>query len=256
MRICHISDTHGEFPILNNKFDVIVHSGDFFPNSPAILFGSSGQEAEFQKDWLTKRIPDLKDMVGNYPFLFTLGNHDFLSSEIVEQLLQQAGIKAFSLNNKHVTIDSINLYGFPYIPYISGKWNYELMLPEMQIQVDKMTEQLNSVQTHVLVCHAPIYKTLDLAFSNNNFGSTVIANMLDYSISQNKMPVAYLHGHIHEAAGISIRNNLLVSNAATTQQIICLPDIPKDRAQRLKDLGFEDLTPDQLANIQLGRNLI
>ena len=47
MKICHISDTHGTFPNLHGNFDIIVHSGDLFPNSYNLP--NKQKEAEYQK---------------------------------------------------------------------------------------------------------------------------------------------------------------------------------------------------------------
>jgi hypothetical protein len=35
LRLLHISDTHGRFPDLYGRFDAVLHTGDFFPNSMA-----------------------------------------------------------------------------------------------------------------------------------------------------------------------------------------------------------------------------
>lgn len=220
MRICHISDTHGTFPDLDNRFDIVVHSGDFFPNSYAIMRGDKVQEAVFQKLWLEENISKIQDMLGNKPMLFVLGNHDFIGPSIMEMILQSAGINAISISEKPVLFDQTYFYGFPYVPFINGGWNYEAHIPEMQIEVDKMASVINSNYIDVLVCHSAIHKCLDLSWGNESLGSTVIANMLDYKIDKDMMPSYYLHGHIHEASGVSYRKNMIVSNAATKQQII------------------------------------
>lgn len=220
MRICHISDTHGIFPDLNGRFDIIVHSGDFFPNSQAIINGNKIEESIFQKKWLEEKIDNIQDMVSNKPLLFILGNHDFIDPNIMELILQSAGINAISISEKPVLFNQVCFYGFPYIPYIKGVWNYELSVPEMQIKVNEMANVINANYIDVLVCHSSIYKCLDLSWGNVSLGSTVIANMLDYKIDKDMMPSYYLHGHIHEATGISYRNDMVISNAATIQQII------------------------------------
>lgn len=221
MRLMHISDTHGGFPKLHKPFDIIVHSGDFFPNSHALYNnGDKKAEAVFQSEWLCLNINNMKKWLQDSPFLFILGNHDFINPVIMENLLKSEGINAINLTEKVVTHEGVNFYGFPYIPYISGDWNYECQIPEMQVEVNKMVAQLNEKYIDVLVCHAPIYGTLDLTWGNEAVGSTVIAEALDYKISKEMMPSYYLHGHIHENSGIMLRGNLLVSNAATTQHII------------------------------------
>lgn len=220
MRIMHVSDTHGRFPRLYGRYDVIVHTGDLFPNSHHVSTGNRVQEAIFQHNWLRDEMKEFKTWLGGHPFLYVPGNHDFTPSAMMEFDLRNEGIEAFDLTDKMLTFQGVNFYGFPYVPAINGMWNYEREIPEMQVEVDKMVLELNKQYVDVLACHAPIHKCLDLSMGNEILGSTVIANALDYKVSRDMLPANYLCGHIHEANGMSLRNGMLVSNAATTKHII------------------------------------
>lgn len=221
MRICHVSDTHGGFPRLHGKYDAVVHSGDFFPNSHHVMTGNKVQEAVFQMKWLEDHVTDLKQQLQGHTMLFVLGNHDFLNPDMMSQFLNSEGVAAVNLTDQRVNHMGVNFYGFPYVPSIGGNiWNYERELPEMQVEVDKMVDAINATYTDVIVAHAPIHKCLDLSYGNMILGSSVIANALDYKINKDMMPTTYLHGHIHEANGLTVRNGMLVSNAATTYQIV------------------------------------
>lgn len=218
-RLCHVSDTHGYFPRLLGKFEIVVHSGDFFPNSQYV-WTNKIKEMEFQYQWLEEKIPLMKEWLQNHPFLYTLGNHDFLNSQFMEQRLNAAGIVAIDLTDKITTFEGINFYGFPYIPYIHGVWNYERTLEQMEPHIDKLCETLNKTYVDTLVSHPPPYGCLDLSNGNEHLGSTALANALDFKIAREMLPSAMLCGHIHEAASVTIRNGMLVSNAATRQFII------------------------------------
>lgn len=222
LRICHLSDTHGGFPRLHGRYDAVVHTGDFFPNSHHVNDGNKVQEAVFQMKWLEENVGLLKQQLQGHPYLFVLGNHDFVHPSMVEAFLQGEGIKAIDLTDKVVEHNGVKFYGFPYIPAIDGRWNYERQTPEMQAEVDKMVEVLNNEEkpVNVLACHAPLVRCLDLSYGNMVLGSSVIANALDYKIDEKKMPTHYLCGHIHEAHGVTLRNGMLVSNAAVTYQIL------------------------------------
>jgi len=221
MRLCHVSDTHGGFPRLHGKYDAIIHTGDFCPNSHHVMTGNKVQEAVFQMRWLEDHVADLKQQIQGHPYFFILGNHDFFNPQMVEAFLNSEGIRAFDLTDKVVTYSGVNFYGFPYVPAIGGNtWNYEREHPAMMDEVDKMVPILNATYVDVLACHAPLNKCLDLSYGNQLLGNAVMANALDFKLDKEKVPANYLCGHIHEAHGLTVRNGMLVSNAATTYQII------------------------------------
>jgi Icc-related predicted phosphoesterase len=214
-----VSDTHGSFPTLYGRFDVVVHSGDFFPNSQNVM-SNKQLEMAFQLDWLQQIAPVMKQWLRGHTFLFTLGNHDFLHEGMVTMTLANAGINAQCLHDRNIHFQGLQFYGFPYVPEINGMWAYEKTIPEMQIEVDRMVGDLNKKRADVLVCHSPLYKALDLTIGNQLMGSTVISNAIDYKIEKDNMPSHYLCGHCHEGNGVSMRNGLFISNAALTQTIV------------------------------------
>lgn len=231
MRMCHVSDTHGYFPKLSGSFDVVVHSGDIFPNKPPMTdprmynVHSSGhtnsvKEMTFQADWIGNSISMLKKWLQGRPLLFILGNHDFIHNELVEQMLNAEGIKAISLHDKVVRFDDVTFYGFPYIPPVDGTFAYERAVPEMTEEVDNMVDKLNQEYVDVLVMHAPLYRILDLTKGNTAIGSSVISTGIDYKLNKDMRPCAILHGHCHESNGLAMYREILVSNAATKHHII------------------------------------
>jgi len=220
MRIYHVSDTHGYFPNLSGAFDVVVHSGDFFPNKPYLHNSNSVKEMAFQMDWLGNNIAMLKKWLRGKDILFILGNHDFAHNALVEQALNSEGIKAISLHDKIVRYKDLTFYGFPYIPPINGMFAYEREAPEMHKEVDNMVESFNKDYVDILVSHAPLYRVLDLTRGNSAIGSSVISSAIDYKIDKNMRPSVVLHGHCHESHGITMYNDILVSNAASTAHII------------------------------------
>lgn len=221
MRLCHVSDTHGGFPRLHGKYDVVVHTGDFFPNSHNVMTGNKVQEAVFQMKWLEDHIHDLKQQLQGHTMLFVLGNHDFVHPEKMQALLNSEGVAAISLHDQIISHAGVNFYGFPYVPAIGGNtWNYEREHSAMMDEVDKMVPILNATYVDVLACHAPLNKCLDLSYGNQILGNAVMANAIDFKLSKEMVPTNYLCGHIHESHGLTLRGGMLVSNAATTYQII------------------------------------
>lgn len=220
MRLMHVSDTHGKFPRLYGRYDAVIHTGDLFPNSHHLFNGNKNLEMSFQLKWLRDSMNEMKSWLGGHPFLYVPGNHDFLHSSAMEFEMRQIGLEAFDLTDKMLTFQGVNFYGFPYVPEINGMWNYERSFHGMQEEVDKMVVELNKQHVDVLACHAPLHKVLDLSMGNELLGSTVISNALDYKLNEGMLPDYYLCGHIHEANGMTVRNGMMVSNAATTRHII------------------------------------
>jgi Icc-related predicted phosphoesterase len=219
MRLIHTSDTHGRFNPLLGIWDYVVHSGDFCPN----FNHGINLESYYQQEWLESKTEEIKNWIHGKPFLFCLGNHDYLSPGTFEKVLRAGGVEAYDLTDKTVLFDGMNFYGFPYVPPINGRYAYELGVPEMTERVDALISESEKNYIDIVVAHCPIGGCLDLdSHQNMRFGNQVMTTALDYKWDKNKLPQAYLCGHIHSAHGVTIRNGVLVSNAATYQNIISL----------------------------------
>lgn len=213
MRIAHISDTHGTFPKIPQFTDMIIHSGDIFPDSPRFM--GKDIEAEWQKDWVKTRIPALREIFNNKPFLFILGNHDYLDANWFENILKENGINAVNLEDKTYSLNSINFYGFPWIKQINGRFNYELRDPAMKIKCDELKENLTKTYHDILVAHGPMTGGLSAEgytdYGNKRLEDTMLS-LGDYS------PQLMLVGHCHMAKGIKYRSDIktMIVNSATT----------------------------------------
>ncbi len=223
MKICHISDTHSLMNKLNGDFDAIVHSGDFMPNSP-FRFTSSFQlngyidvprEYHFQKKWITDNLQRLADWIGDKPFIFCAGNHDFYDPI---PLMKDYGINAINITNASYTYNGLKFYGFPYVPFI-GCWNFELGHDKMTEEVERVVALSNEGEIDILVCHCPPANILDYDHKQGkHFGNGPLKTSLEYKFDI--LPKALLTGHIHQSHGTYVYNNMIISNAATIQRII------------------------------------
>lgn len=227
MKVNHISDTHGYLPKLKGKFDMVIHTGDLFPNSPNFKSTDpdrNEKEAKFQEQWLYGILPEFKSWIGPYTFLFVPGNHDFIDPRKFIDILNDNGIKAYHLSDKITKINGLNFYGFPYINTVNSytTWMYEKKGEEMMVEIRKMVDKCNSTFVDVIASHGPIYQCLDKNAENEECGNGFMRKALDFSIHRDMTPRFFLHGHIHEAQGLTLRNCMLVSNAATSQHIINL----------------------------------
>lgn len=226
MKILHVSDTHTNFIQFpqNHNFDIIVHSGDMFPDS-RYLYSNVFKHKEEQLKWFRANLQNYKKWIDNKPFLFVLGNHDFISDDIVEQMLKDVNINAISLHNKlfnteSIGLEPVNFYGFPYVPPINGKFAYETNSREMVDRVNELVSVAKSNYIDVIVSHAPIYNVLDRAFGGYKIGNVNLRQAFDYKLEQHELPIAVLFGHCHEDNGIVNYNNIICSNAATIYNLI------------------------------------
>ncbi len=206
MRILHFSDNHGSVPFDASEAqvaDVVVCSGDMMPNGK--LRADPGWNRMMQPEWITKNIRWFKAL--GRPFLFCSGNHDFIDPT---PILRDAGVDAIDITNRLVTVGGYSFYGFPYIPYIQGEWNWEATKKEMPKKVREIP-----LPVDILVAHCPLEGMLsDPKYASNE----ALANYLHYEWET--WPKAILCGHSHGTAGVRKHRNCIVSNAATTWRLL------------------------------------
>ena len=221
MRAIHVSDTHGHFKDLQGYAEIVVHSGDFCPDLFAFHAGHLNKVANEQEAWLLKKSAFIKKWLNGKPFYFVLGNHDFINPVRFEEILKSVGIDAHNLTEKVVSYGSVNFYGFPYIPYINGQFSYECNSNQMADRIDAMVAVSQVSYLDVIVAHSPPRGCLDYCFHQyESFGNIGLSNALDYKWDENTLPQAILCGHIHASHGTTIRGGVLISNAATSQNIV------------------------------------
>ncbi len=210
-RLLHISDTHGTFPHLQGDFDLIVHSGDFFPNATR---GNRLTEPGWQEGWLQNQAEALVNWARGVPLVYCPGNHDFAAHAL--GLYGADVLEPY----KPVEVDGVSFVGFPFINWICDEWNYEMRPGEMVDACKRLGDVLRSrpEPVDVLVCHTGIYGTLD-GSCGDHYGSAPLGRML-MDLPPKRRPKVLLHGHFHESNGVAMFGGILVSNAATTQRVV------------------------------------
>lgn len=216
MLLAHVSDLHGFFPTLPKEFDVLVFSGDFYKhNQRKPNYGPENRRAEieFQTNWLRMNLSTIKEWLQGRPFVWCSGNHDFLNPC---ELLNQAGIEAIDLDEKVVEYKGLVWYGFPYVRYLIGEWNWEAdpqhWKQESQNIVKRLKEAGKLDKLDVLVAHSPPEGIVDMSSWDGRIGNPNINPVINYAL-QKPLPL-YLTGHIHEAYGWDKVGETLYSNAA------------------------------------------
>lgn len=219
MKIAHVSDLHGNLLPIPYQANIIINSGDWLPDCGS-LWSKQNVKSERQKEYFYKNIEKIVPWIKGKPYYFINGNHDFIDSEELERILRTNGISAYSLEDKIVSHENMTMYGFPWVPYINGSFNYELVPLDMEKKVKELMEVLENNVIDVLVLHCPIKNELS-SEGFEDYGNNLLENHIK-NLDKAKVPGLILCGHLHEAKGIKYSNILesLVVNSATTCNII------------------------------------
>jgi|SRR5690606_1194270 len=221
MRLLHISDNHGYFESIDDyEFDVIVASGDFFrnySNTPNYNKQSIREEYEKQTNWFNKNSDAVKSWAKNKPIIFCSGNHDYFN-----------GNNEWFINctNKLIEFNGYRIYGFPYVPYHVGRWNFETKPQEAFEKASRAFKQHGMVD--VVVTHCPPHGTLDYHRDHGYYGSAAVAYLIGLM-----QPAIVLCGHVHSGYGTIEKQGIRYSNAA-------IGDNPLELKPRLFNLERED----------------
>lgn len=212
-RFTHVSDTHGMLPIVPASSLMIIHSGDMAPN---LTRGIREEEEAFQAEWWTHNLAQILERIADRYFVFIPGNHDYYDPEA---LLQKHGVKAHNVTGKTVRLLDRNFYGFPYIPFIAGEWNYETRTSEMSALVEAIPS------CNVLLAHCPPFGICADVEDGKGGGNSVLTNWFAYWEVERgtTLPEYIMCGHFHDSRGIGkfevpqAQHEIIVSNAATVQ---------------------------------------
>jgi Icc-related predicted phosphoesterase len=170
------------------------------------------REVEFQRWWLENHSGSLEQWLYGRTFLFCPGNHDFIDPV---PLMKEFGINAIDLNQQRVEHAGLSFYGLPFVPYLQGRWNFELETPEMQEAVAKIPEM------DILVAHCPPAGILDWVPPSSfaleqRAGNSSLFNWMKWGNGTTfNLHRMLLCGHHHSSYGIFNWNGLIISNAAT-----------------------------------------
>lgn len=191
MKICCISDTHGQHRLLDmSKYpaDVLVFAGDWTKGYDIGL----SETSDFLS-WLDSTSYNHK--------LVICGNHEtgiVENRELFEDLLLMYPDITY-LENSEATIDGIKFYGSPYSNEFGG-WPF--MYDESRLK--QIWNKIPN-DTQVLITHGPAYGCNDRvrrAYGRDpHVGSQSLAARKEALSGTLK---AHISGHIHEAAGTVI----------------------------------------------------
>ena len=184
MKIWHISDTHTYHDLLVVPKDIaiVIFSGDC--SNPRDPYHNEPEVRGFI-DWF-----------GALPIphkVFVAGNHD-TSIEIgfvTKADFDVAGIHY--LENTHITIDGIKIFGSPLTPSFGQGWAFN----KERHKLDRIWRKAIDTDTDIIVTHGPPKGMLDLSYDRNN-KLELCGDKSLMSVVMTVKPKLVLFGHIHD----------------------------------------------------------
>ena len=191
MKVVAISDTHGQHNGLELPAgDMLIHAGDMSKR------GYSKEVKQFLR-WFGAQ--DFK-----YKILIA-GNHDFFFEKKPEAVIVAAiPENVIYLNDTNVVIEGIKIHGSPIQPWFYD-WAFNRQRGE---EIDKHW-QLIPDDTDILITHGPAYGKLDTLHNGELVGCKMLAKRVE-----EVKPKKFIFGHIHEAHGELIENDVHYINAS------------------------------------------
>ena len=215
MKICAMSDLHGELPHARESSEITLICGDIVPLSIQKSISES-------KLWLKT---EFAYWAMNWPsdkIFFIAGNHDFvfdghMSYNDIMELSINSNNKLWYLQNNSVIYTNregkdYTIFGTPYC-HIFRKWAFMLPDEELAIKYADIPENVDILLSH----DAANINNLGLVPPNIwhpdepiNVGNTVLAEAVKL-----KKPKYYFCGHIHDGNHkVEIIDNTLMANVS------------------------------------------
>lgn len=187
MKIWHISDTHTFHELLEvpEGIDMVIFSGDC--SNPRDPYNNEPEVRRFI-DWFSTLPIEYK--------IFVAGNHDTSIEKrlVTNQDFLSNGI--IYLENEHVIIDGIKIFGSPYTPQF-GQWSFM----KARHKLDAVWSNAIHDDTDIIVVHGPPKGCLDLSYDRSgNLGFCGDKSLLNRVLQV--IPKLMLFGHIHNCEDI------------------------------------------------------
>jgi Icc-related predicted phosphoesterase len=219
--------------------EAVFMGGDLLPSGIASMMSSiTPSHRDFINDFLVREFSLLKDILKDeYPAVFLiLGNDDGRFYEASVMDVATGGLWKY-IHMRKMPLGDFNIYGYSYVPptpFRLKDWErydvsryaepgclspeegiYSISVSEYEARYSTIQKDINNLagednlEKAIFLFHGPPYKTaldraaldgkmIDYVPVDVHIGSIAIKNFIE-----ERQPFITLHGHVHEAAGIT-----------------------------------------------------
>ena len=208
MKICCLSDLHGNLPTDLPRSDLIVVAGDICPDyvRPSHGHQANWLNTEWRK-WLEYQ---------SAPVVATWGNHDFVGEK---PDLIPTDLPWTLLVDEGATIKGLKIWGTPWSVRF-GHWAFMLRDEALRTVYEKIPPEIN-----LLISHGPPLAVCDETAGHDRAGSNSINKAVQFCNRHNHI-TALVCGHIHEARGVGDLYGTMVLNVSSVDLSYQLRDEP------------------------------
>jgi Icc-related predicted phosphoesterase len=199
MRICCISDLHGELPDIP-PCDVLAIAGDICPD----YRGGRRVSAERQVVFLNERF---ESWVGALPcrnVIGCFGNHDWVGVDAIDQV--STLVRSWIKTDEPTVIDGVKFWTTPWQPWF-GDWAFTAPRDGEAFLAERW--RTIPADTDVLIVHGPPRGYGDFTVSGTRTGSISLADRI-----AEIQPLLVVCGHIHEGYGVYYLGESVIANAS------------------------------------------
>jgi Icc-related predicted phosphoesterase len=205
MRICCISDLHGQLPEIPES-DLLIIAGDICP--------LENHNPIFQGHWLRETFGNWMDSLPVKKVVACWGNHDLIGETRSMHLVPR--LKWELLTDQNYTYEGLNIWGSPWQLRFFD-WAFNLDKDLLDRKYDRMPDGI-----HILVTHGPPYGFGDLAppYEERKNWEHVGSATLTKRILEIK-PVLTVTGHIHSGYGVyapTEHPEIVIANASVVNE--------------------------------------
>jgi len=205
MRICCISDMHGQLTFNVEESDILICAGDALPYRGGGQGLAIIQQEHFIRNkfipWLEKQ--PVKDVV------LISGNHCWIF-EVDRKSVPKFPDNVHYLQDEEIEIQGLRIYGTPQQP-IFLDWAFNRTPERLEMFFEKIPKGLD-----ILVSHTAPYGIMDkVDFSNRqgHFGCKI----LEKRIKEVK-PKHVIFGHFHNCHGVEKENDITFVNCSLVDE--------------------------------------